>query len=164
MNPMIEGDSNGSSMNQSIKKYDSQQSNDMRDLDLALGKIPGYNQTAGGRTINIPKYLPEGVVPGASFNNANTIGEQCIGSHCGISIKPTAFDYMNNISSLPNSPIGVQSQVPGGPRLGNSSYTNQVGGSLFQEIFDPISLKKYRINSSKGMYILRNYLDKIINN
>ena len=52
--------------------------------------INGY-----GRTLNVPKVLPAGVVPGPSYNGAVTIGEPCEGPHCAIPVKPTTNNYIS---------------------------------------------------------------------
>ena len=167
MNPKISNTSSGSSMDQSIKQYDNQESSDLYDLQLALGKIPVKKQDGGGRTLNVPKYLPDNVIPGSSFNSGHTIGRECVGPHCGVPIKPTAYNYMTTISKLPESPPGVVSQIPGGYRQGNSDsmmlYPNQNGGTPFSDIIDPFTLKKYPIKSHKGDKILKRYLSRIKN-
>ena len=40
------------------------------------------NNSGYGRTLNVPKVLPAGVLPGPSYNGAVTIGEPCKGGHC----------------------------------------------------------------------------------
>merc|ERR1712079_367258 len=120
MNPETDADSHGSSMDQSIESYEKDNGINLKNLELALGKIP---QKAGGRTLNIPKYLPENIIPGSSSNGAVTVGSQCLGSHCSISVTPTSHNYTNNIiPSIKDSPPGIESQVVGTDRLGNKSF------------------------------------------
>ena len=175
MNPSISNDSYGSSMNQSISQQDNSEKNSLRDLYLALGKIPVGFQKGSGRTLNIPKELPIGVIPGSSFNNGNTIGAPCLGSHCGISITPTAYNYNNRvIPNIDGSPPGINSQVGNLDRLGNNTshennFNNYIGnnintgpfkiqcaGGLF--IYNPINKNRYSINSRKGRKIINNYI------
>lgn len=52
-----------------------------------------------GRTLNVPKVLPPGQIPGPSYNNAMSIGEKCSGIHCGMAIDPTTTGYISNIYS-----------------------------------------------------------------
>lgn len=179
MNPYIEKHSSGSSMNQSIENYQKDSDLELRDLQLALGKLP---YKGGGRTLNIPKYLPENIIPGPSFNNGHTIGAPCLGSHCGISIAPTSHNYSNNIiPQIPDTPPNISSQIIGNNRLGNNSFSSnlirnysgtklnpgpfniQCAGSHnpFKYITHPLTRKKYSIKSRKGQKLLNNFLDKI---
>lgn len=176
MNPSISDNSHGSSMNQSISSQDTSERNSLKDLYLALGKIPvGLQQSGSGRTINIPKELPSGVIPGSSFNNGNTIGSPCLGSHCGVSITPTAYNYNNRIiPSIEGSPPGVKSQINNFDRLGNNTshegnfniYTGtklNSGPFMLQcagkgmSIMDPNNLKEYSIFTKRGKKIIKNY-------
>jgi hypothetical protein len=72
-----------------------------------------------GRTLNVPKRLPPGQIPGPSYNGAVTTGERCVGGHCSIPIDP---NYKGIISSLKaNAPRGFVYQLPATYRPGNSS-------------------------------------------
>jgi len=74
-------------------------------------------QRGCGRTINIP--LPDGSVPGPSFNSAVTVGEACVGSHCAVPVTPTTDGMMANLNSgVP----GANINYPGTERMGNSSF------------------------------------------
>ena len=118
----------------------------------------------GGRTINVPKVLPAGIIPNPSYNGAVTIGEKCEGPHCSI---PTA---------LP--PPGAEFHYPSTFRLGNSSDENpriglyQNPGSLnsgpynisvpkdkneYQYIVNPETGFKVKSSSLAGKQILENY-------
>ena len=166
MNPVIEDQGSGSSMDKSIKEYNNNFLSDTHDLELALGRIPITK--GGGRTLNIPKYMPENTIPGNSYNNANTIGAPCIGTHCGISILPTAHNYGPNIiPNMDSSPPGVELHMPVGNRLGNNTFNindYQVGSgnhsNVWNTIFDPKSNKFYYINSKQGIKILNKFIEK----
>ena len=56
-----------------------------------------------GRTLNVPKVLPPGQIPGPSFNNALYVGEKCRGIHCGLAVDPTVTSYISKLHSLPGS-------------------------------------------------------------
>jgi hypothetical protein len=49
-----------------------------------------------GRTLNIPKIIYPGHVPGPSYNGAVTIGKACKGNHCYTPISNKAFTEANN--------------------------------------------------------------------
>tara|TARA_B110000208_G_scaffold47918_1_gene63445 strand:- start:622 stop:1293 length:672 start_codon:yes stop_codon:yes gene_type:complete len=89
-------------------------------------KINQYNimSKTNGRTLNIPKSLPAGILPGPSYNGAQTIGEKCVGPHCSIPVTPTSgfYNYYNLRSA--NPPEGALYHSPSTYRLGNSSDTN----------------------------------------
>jgi hypothetical protein len=71
-----------------------------------------------GRTLNVPKVLPVGEIPGPSFNNAMYIGEKCVGNHCGLSIDPSVTNY---IANLHNTPSGAKYHFQSTLRPGNNS-------------------------------------------
>ena len=179
MNPYIDKDSSGSSMNQSIENYQKDSELELSDLQLALGKLP---HKGGGRTTNIPKYLPENIIPGPSFNNGHTIGAPCLGDHCGIPITPISHNYSNNIiPQINDAPLNISSQIIGNDRLGNNSFSSNLIGNYtgtklnpgpfniqcagssnnFDYITHPITRKKYSINSNKGKKILNNFLNNV---
>jgi len=70
----------------------------------------GIDNIGFGRTLNVPKTLPAGVIPGPSYNGAISIGEKCKGDHCSIPVNPYKR-YVTNMNS----------QYPSTYRLGNSS-------------------------------------------
>lgn len=74
-------------------------------------------QHGSGRTIDIPKELPTGSIPGPSFNNAWTTGEACSGPHCGTPLDPTPESYAAN---LPVDSPG-RTDIVGTDRLGNNA-------------------------------------------
>jgi len=184
MNPKVNEDSNGSSMDQSIKKQESDNSSELRDLQLALGKIPTGYQKGSGRTLNIPKYLPTDTIPGPSYNSAESIGEPCIGNHCAIPITPDSKSYVSMLSNMSETPCGIENQTPSIERLGNNTITSeasslgdpyniQCAGGYFDKknmlinnkmskyITDPISQRRYNIGSAEGQYVLNNYKNHI---
>ena len=77
-------------------------------------------QKAGGRTINVPKKLPIGKIPGPSFNGALTIGEKCLGGHCSIPVDPLTSNFTNNNLKSANPPLKGSFHYQGTNRLGNS--------------------------------------------
>lgn len=72
----------------------------------------------GGRTLDIP--LPDGNIPGPSYNSAITIGEACAGSHCAIPVTPSVDNMMNNLNS---SVPGANLNYPGTMRMGNNAFS-----------------------------------------
>ena len=132
----------------------------------------------GGRTINVPKVLPAGIIPNPSYNGAVTIGEKCEGPHCSIPTAPTSGSLIstNLESALP--PPGAEFHYPSTFRLGNSSDENpriglyQNPGSLnsgpynisvpkdkneYQSIVNPETGFKVKSSSLAGKQILENY-------
>jgi hypothetical protein len=76
------------------------------------------NQRGGGRTIDIP--LPDGTIPGPSYNSAVTIGEACNGPHCAIPVTPSTDAMMANLgSAVP----GANINYPGTDRMGNNAFS-----------------------------------------
>ena len=79
---------------------------------------------SNGRTLNIPKILPAGQVPCASYNGAITIGKKCVGQHCSIPVKPTSA-YMTNVNlRSAKPPPGALTQYSNTFRLGNNTEKN----------------------------------------
>lgn len=91
--------------NKKISDYNKMSSNSLEAIKRKIEQ--------GGRTINIPKEVLPGVLPGPSFNGAITIGEKCVGDYCSIPITPTAPVYASNYS-YPYNYVGSY-------RPGNSS-------------------------------------------
>lgn len=137
------------------------------------------NQKGHGRTLNVPKVLPPGRVPGPSFNGAHTIGEPCVGGHCAVPVKPTVGHMINQNLRSANPPKGALTVYPWSYRLGNSSdnvpglvkYTNdnalnrgpfnilvQNGGSSpYDYIINPKTNRKVKSNGKLGRSILKKY-------
>lgn len=103
-------------------------------LDLTQGRYKTYedfknksdvplyksSENGYGRTLNVPKQLPAGVVPGPSFNGAVTIGKKCKGNHCSIPVLPTSYNMINR--NAQNTEIGNSlNYYPSTYRLGNNS-------------------------------------------
>lgn len=90
---------------------------------ISLEQLGGKKkkQKAGGRTINVPKELSKGVIPGASFNGAITIGEKCVGGHCSIPIDPLTSNLTNSNLQSANPPEKALVHYQGTNRLGNSN-------------------------------------------
>jgi len=79
--------------------------------------------TGGGRTLNIPKELPIGNIPNASYNSATSIGEPCSGNHCSIPVDSTTSNMISNNLKSANPPIKALNQYQGTNRLGNSNLS-----------------------------------------
>jgi hypothetical protein len=183
MNPSIEADSHGSPMEQAINQYNEQQNNENNALYLSSGMS---HQSGGGRTLNIPKYLPTNKIPGPSYNGAVTIGEVCQGVHCSIPVTPTSENLIHNNLQSANPPPGATLNYPGTNRFGNNqinmpgvhTYSGtennpgpfnihcsnmQHGGSvsLFKYITHPETKKVYHIRSKKGKSIIKKYMKYI---
>jgi hypothetical protein len=86
----------------------------------AKNKNKNKNKKGGGRTINVPKELPVGQIPGPSFNGALTIGEKCVGGHCAIPVDPLTSNFTNNNLKSANPPLKGTFHYQGTNRLGNS--------------------------------------------
>ena len=82
------------------------------------------NQDSNGRTLNVPKVLPPGVVPNASYNGGVTIGEECDGPHCSIPVVPTSQYYIAQNLKSANPPPNATTHFPSTHRLGNNSDVN----------------------------------------
>ena len=93
-------------------------------------KIRNRNKKGGGRTINVPKELPVGQIPGPSFNGALTIGEKCLGGHCSIPVDPLTSNFTNNNLKSANPPLKGTFHYQGTNRLGNSQL-NMPGVSQY---------------------------------
>ena len=190
-----EDDSSQSPADQVTSKISKQEMQNNAIIDLTEGKISDINyleefmsekknvssyymdQTTSGRTLNVPKVLPPGILPNPSFNGAVTIGEKCEGPHCSIPVAPTSgFINGSNLKSA-NPPPGATFHFPSTYRLGNNSDVNpkiakyvgtkknfgpfniEVRGNSeqYKYITDPDTGKKFNINSNKGQSILENY-------
>lgn len=139
-----------------------------------------YNMSnkSNGRTLNVPKVLPAGMVPNASFNGAVTIGEKCEGPHCSIPVIPTTGYYTNQNLRSANPPQGALQMYASTFRLGNNSDVNPgitkfvngtsqnpgpfnievpVSGDEFKYIINPVSGNKVNVNSLEGQQILESY-------
>ena len=138
--------------------------------------MSNINQTGYGRTLNIPKELPAGVIPGPSYNGAVTIGEKCVGPHCSIPVNPTT-SYMIKKNLQSAGPHHVQ-HYPSTYRLGNntelpqgmSKYTNKNSlnngpfnidvidaPSNIEYIINPATNRKVQVDSFEGRYIIEKF-------
>jgi len=84
-----------------------------------------HTQRGGGRTLDIPLPTDPFTMPGPSYNNAWTVGEPCVGNHCGVPITPFVTEYIHN--ALNSSTPGANVQFPIIDRLGNSLGENFPG-------------------------------------
>lgn len=134
-------------------------------------------QRGSGRTLNIPKVLEPGVIPGPTHNGGVTVGEACVGAHCSIPVTPTVANYVNkNLMSASPAPKG-NVMYPGTNRLGNNSQNMPgisdyvgtalnhgpfkiqcAGGDVFTKITNPETGRKISIYGKKGQTILSRYL------
>ena len=55
MNPYVSDDSSGSAMDQSVQQLDKESISQLRDLELALGKIPSHQD--GGEKYKVYQYI-----------------------------------------------------------------------------------------------------------
>ena len=133
-----------------------------------------------GRTLNVPKSLPAGLIPGPSYNGAVTIGEPCVGPHCSIPVTPTSgyYTYYNLRSA--NPPSGAIYHSPSTYRLGNSSdrnnalsaFTNGVGSNYgpfnitavnksvaYDYILNPETGKQVSTQSLEGKRVMEAYFN-----
>ncbi len=138
-------------------------------------------QKGGGRTINVPKQLPSGKIPGSSFNSALTIGEPCKGIHCALPVDSTTTNYINNNLKSAKAPQNALNQYQGTNRLGNSNldmpgvdtYAGTTlnhgpfdilatgGGGYYSKIVNPETGRKVNIFGKLGQKILGNYLKQL---
>jgi hypothetical protein len=119
---------------QTVKKniniyYTFQPMQSYQSIITSNSSINGY-----GRTLNVPKVLPPGHIPGPSYNGAVTIGEPCVGSHCSIPVSPNIVGMYERLISA-NPPPGALSQISYQYRPGNNSdilpgFTNYTGTQL----------------------------------
>jgi len=138
--------------------------------------MSNINQTGYGRTLNIPKELPAGVIPGPSYNGAVTIGEKCVGPHCSIPVNPTtSYMIKHNLASA--GPHHVQ-HYPSTYRLGNNtelpqgmskySNSNSLNNGPFnidvmdapsnvEYIINPATNRKVQVDSSEGKMIIEKF-------
>lgn len=138
------------------------------------GQDNGY-----GRTLNVPKTLPAGVVPGPSYNGAVTIGEPCVGPHCSIPINPTSNYMINKNLIKGKTPREALNHYPSTYRLGNNSdimpgigkYTNNglnkgpynidvpKNEEVLEYIINPETNRKVKVNSDIGKQLMEQYLN-----
>lgn len=133
-----------------------------------------------GRTLNVPKSMPAGRIPGHSYNGAVTIGAPCKGPHCSVPVPPTAA-YMTNVNlRSANPPPGALTQFASTHRLGNNSDLNvgigkYVNGTAqnpgpfnidvqgnkesYRYIINPETGRKVPASSREGQFILENYIN-----
>lgn len=139
-----------------------------------------YNMSnkSNGRTLNVPKVLPAGMVPHASYNGAITIGEKCEGPHCAIPVIPTVGYYTNQNLRSANPPAAALQMYASTFRLGNNSDVNPginrfvngtaqnpgpfnievpITGNEFKYIINPVTGSKVRVDSKEGQQVLENY-------
>lgn len=135
------------------------------------------NTHSNGRTLNVPKELPAGILPTSSYNGGITVGEKCIGPHCSISVPPTTGYLVGSNLKSANPPPGALQQYPSTFRLGNNSDVNprikkyqgtqlnsgpfniEVQGTNeeYKYIMNPETGVKVKYNSKEGQKILENY-------
>jgi len=147
-NPSIDANKFGSPMDQAMQAQTDADHQANAQRALANGHANG--QTGGGRTLQIPKYLPAGEIPGPSYNNAVSIGAECNGPHCSSPISPTSPKF------YPQNPSMV--------RLGNSSLQTQQGGSrllAYGQIRDPRSGEVVDCHSDQGRQVYHRYLQRV---
>lgn len=144
-------------------------------------------QKGRGRTLNIPKELPSGVIPPNSFNGAITIGEKCDGGWCAIPTPPLQSYLMSENLKSADPPAEAMNVYPSLPRLGNNpteyspnteSYTgtalnygpfailSQKGGKRrsskgYEYITNPETNRKVKVKSRVGRVVLKKYLEKL---
>lgn len=144
------------------------------------------HQKGRGRTINVPKELPEGVIPPSSFNGAVTIGERCEGAWCAIPTPPVQSYLMSENLKTADPPAEAMNVYPSLPRLGNNPteyspntevYTgtalnygpfailSQKGGKRrsskgYEYITNPETNRRVKVKSRVGRAVLRKYLEK----
>lgn len=136
------------------------------------------NQTGYGRTLNVPKELPAGVIPGPSYNGAVTIGEKCKGPHCAIPVNPTtSYMVKKNLTSA-RPPPSANHHFPSTYRLGNNTelpqgmnkYENKnslnsgpFNIDVFEEpqgiqyIVNPKTNRKVQVDSFEGRQVLEDF-------
>lgn len=134
-------------------------------------------QKGSGRTLNVPKVLEPGIIPGPTHNGAVTVGEACVGAHCSIPVTPTVANYVNkNLMSASPPPQG-NVMYPGTNRLGNNSQNMPgisdyvgtalnhgpfniqcAGGEAFTKITNPETGRKVSIYGKIGQTVLSRYL------
>jgi hypothetical protein len=187
MNPTVDAGAHGSHSQQAINELTQQQDQDHAVLASSSGKH--HRQTAGGRTLNVPKTLPENTVPDASYNSAVTTGSPCQGLHCAIPVTPTDSNIIHTNLSSANPPPGANTSYPGTQHLGNNynempgispyqgtalnhgPFTLQTGAGMgdnrsniglhsYEYIADPSTNKRVRLMSNRGLTILRKYLHR----
>lgn len=183
LNPTVSSDSYGSHSDQAINQFDQQQRDDHSVLAASSGKHRTGGQSAGGRTLNVPKVLPDNSIPGPSYNSAVTTGPPCLGAHCAVPTTPTDANLIHHNLASAGPPPGANISYPGTTHLGNNHnsmpgivnyqgtplnsgpFTLQTGAGrplnplyTYEYIADPISKKRVRLMSTRGLKILRKYL------
>tara|TARA_Y100000991_G_C21946479_1_gene337679 strand:- start:475 stop:897 length:423 start_codon:yes stop_codon:yes gene_type:complete len=137
------------------------------------------NENTYGRTLNVPKELPAGILPGPSYNGGVTIGEKCSGAHCSIPVTPTSgYMVYNNLRSA-NPPKEALYHYPSTYRLGNNSDINpniakytgtrlnpgpfnievRETAETFKYITNPATGIKVNTKSREGRHILEKYIN-----
>lgn len=137
------------------------------------------NQTGYGRTLNVPKELPAGIIPGPSYNGAISVGEKCVGPHCAIPVNPTtSYMVKKNLKSAGPPPFATH-HFPSTYRLGNnteipqgmSKYENKnslnsgpFNIDVFEEtksnleyIVNPATNRKVALESIEGRQVLEKF-------
>lgn len=116
--------------------YTFQQMQPVSSVITSNSSLKGY-----GRTINVPKVLPPGQIPGSSYNGAVTIGQPCVGMHCSVPITPTIQGMYDNLRSA-NPPPGALSQIGPQYRPGNNSdiYPNLISYSGTSLNYGPFNI------------------------
>ena len=72
-----------------------------RNREKYLSLYYNMSNKSNGRTLNIPKVLPPGMIPNSSYNGGISIGEKCVGPHCAIPVNPTSGYMINqNLRSI----------------------------------------------------------------
>ena len=178
MNPEIDADSHGSSMDQAIRQHHDAVKSDNARIAQSTGQTTG-----GGRTINIPKSLPPNVIPGPSYNGAVNLGPACQGGHCSIPVTPTTANLIHNNLKSSHPPPGATINYPGTNRMGNNHISmpginKYVGTTVnpgpfhiqcgagemsnpLDQIYDPRSGQHVSLFSRRGRKTLWRFLRKM---
>jgi hypothetical protein len=168
-----------------IRKYNKKRMPTKRSSSKRTSGLRRVHQRGRGRTINVPKELPEGVIPPSSFNGAITIGERCEGGWCAIPTPPVQSYLMSENLKSADPPAMAMNVYPSLPRLGNNPteyspntevYTgtalnygpfailSQKGGRRsskgYEYITNPETNRKVKVKSRVGRAVLRKYLEK----
>ena len=77
----------------------------------------------GGRTLDIPAPAVPFQMPSHTANNGWTVGEPCVGVHCGVPVTPFVADYARAFGASSLQPYVAMD------RLGNSPAELMRGGS-----------------------------------
>ena len=174
MNPEVDANSHGSSLDRAYQTEVSNQKKNNEIINVSNGSV------GGGRTINVPKIMHKSFIPDSSYNGAVTIGEPCVGSHCSIPITPSSDNLINHNLKTSHPPPRATINYPGTERIGNNStsfpgihnyrVTNcnmgpfqiQCGSgtisSSYLWITDYNTKKRYKTHSKEGKQIIKNLL------